>query len=92
MQQHGSKHFFSADPSPSTRPWGRGQNVKIQPFLKHGHVAYQIKGNLKCSNMVAVFCPQTSTDPSLPTPTLGVRSKGQISFFFSEHGHVAYQI
>ena len=28
-----------------------GSNVKIH-FLDHGHVAYQIKGNHGCSNMV----------------------------------------
>ena len=29
-----------------TQVWSKGQN---SPFSKHGHVAYQIKGNHKCS-------------------------------------------
>ena len=31
--------------------------VKIQHLSEHGHVAYQIKWNHKCSNMVATFLP-----------------------------------
>ena len=53
-------------------------------FSEHGHVAYQIKENHKCSNMVANILP---ADPQ----TLGMRSVGQNSTF-SGHGHVAYQI
>ena len=59
----------------------KGQN---SPFSEHVHVAYQIKWNHKCSNMVAKILP---ADP----PTLGVGSKGQNSTY-SDHGHVAYQI
>ena len=33
---------------------GRGQNLT---FLEYGHVAYQIKGNDGCSNMVANILP-----------------------------------
>ena len=66
---------------------GGGQN---STFSEHGCVAYQIKGNHRCSNMLAnilpTFCPQTPNHL-----TLGVESKGQNSTF-SEHGHVAYQI
>ena len=50
-------------------------------FLEYGHVAYQIKENDTCSNMVPY---------SLPADTL-VGSKGQ-NIFFSESSRVAYQI
>ena len=33
------------------------RGFKIQPFSEHGHVAYQIKGNHKCSYMVANILP-----------------------------------
>ena len=55
--------------------------VKIKLFSIHGHVAYTIKGNHWCSNMVAYIMP-ADLDPG------GKRLK----FNFSEHGHVAYQI
>ena len=32
---------------------GDGAKAKIQLFSEHGHVAYQIKGNDACRNMVA---------------------------------------
>ena len=41
-------------------------NSHNSTFSEHGHVAYQIKRNQKCINMVANFCTQTAT--SLPTP------------------------
>ena len=50
MQQHGSK-YFPCRPSP--QPWGWGQKVKILTCSEYGHVAYQIKWNPECSNMVA---------------------------------------
>ena len=37
-------------------------------FSEHGHVAYQIKENHKCSNMVATIL---STDPLHPPPDPG---------------------
>ena len=40
----------------------KGQN---SIFSEYGHVAYQIKGNHECSNMVANILP---TDPHLTTP------------------------
>ena len=52
-------------------------------FSEHGLVAYQIKGNRECNNMVANVLP---VDP--PPPTLGW-GQGQ-NLTFSEHGHVAY--
>ena len=54
---------YQIDPMPVPDPRdglkGWDQKVKIQFFSEHGHVAYQIKGNHGCSNMVAIFCPQT---------------------------------
>ena len=44
----------------SPRPWGWGQN---STFSEHGHVAYQIKWNHECSNMVANILPEN------PLPT-----------------------
>ena len=49
MQQHGSKCFASNLPFD---PGYSGKRSKVT-FLEHGHVAYQIKGNHECSNMVA---------------------------------------
>ena len=54
-------------------------------FSEHDHVAYQIKGNHKCSNTVANILP---ADPP-PPRTLGAK---RIYFTFLEHGHFAYQI
>ena len=54
-------------------------------FSEYGHVAYQVKGNDTCSNMVAYILP------TAPLPTLRVGSKGQNSTF-SDHGHVAYHV
>ena len=62
-----------------------GSKCQNATFSEHGHVAYQIKENHRCSNMIA------NISPSDPHPTLGLGSKGQNSTF-SEHGHVAYQI
>ena len=53
MQQHAN--FLAAD-TPS-KPWG--QNLT---FSEHGRVAYQIKGNHKCINMIANILP---TDPHI---------------------------
>ena len=52
---------------------------------KYGHVAYQIKANDTCSNMVANIMP---TDTHL-RPGMGVRGQTISS---SESSHVAYQI
>ena len=63
-------------------PWldlGGGIKMSKFIFLEHGHVAYQIKGNRGCSNMVENIL----TGNPLPPPlTLG--SKGQNSIF-TEH-------
>ena len=47
-------------------PFGPGDGVSCQNsfFTEHGHVAYQIKKNYECSNMVANFAsrPQIPQD------------------------------
>ena len=71
MHQHSSK-YYAQRPPPSTLG-ERGQEVK-NFFSKHGHVAYQIKGNDKCSNFQVRILP-------LYTPsTLWVGSK--VKHFF----------
>ena len=59
--------------------WCVGSKGQIATFSEHCHVAYQIKGNQVCSNMVANILP---ADPPPPTHT----------HTHPEHGHVAYQI
>ena len=61
----------------------KGQNSTSS---EHGHVAYQIKENNECSNMVANIL---SADPPPPYPGDGV-SRSKLNF--TEHAHVAYQI
>ena len=70
-------------------PWGglRGGPRPKLNFLEYGHVAFKIKANDACSNMVTTSFP-TDT-PSTPW----VESKGQ-AISFSERSLiiVAYQI
>ena len=63
MQQYSSKYFDRSPPHDTHDPRGWGQN---STFLKHGHVANQIKGNHECSNMVANILPAY---PAPPDPT-----------------------
>ena len=63
---------------------------RVKKCQEHGHVAYQIKGIIKYSSMVANSLPQTPPQPP-PPPILLMWSKGQ-NETFSEHGHFAYQI
>ena len=78
------KYFARRPPSPPPT-LGRVEMVKNQLF-QNRVIAYQIKGNHKCSNMVANILP---VHP-LPSPlTLGVKMSNST---FLEHGHVAYQI
>ena len=79
------------------RPWRSKGQIQLS---KHGHVAYQIKSNHKCSNMVAFILPPDPPPPPLhdtpptqppPPPPRTMGPKGQNSTF-SEHGNVAYQI
>ena len=45
--------------------WYVGSKGQIATFSEHCHVAYQIKGNQVCSNMVANILP---ADPPPPPP------------------------
>ena len=72
-------NILPRDSTPSPHPGGQNST-----FSEHGHVAYQIKGNHKCSNMLANILPADPLDP-------GVWSKGH-NTNFSEHGHFAYQV
>ena len=67
-QQHGSEYYARRPHPPLTLGVKR---LKFN-FSEHGHIAYKIKGNHECSNMVANILPAAP----LLTPTLG--SKGQI--------------
>ena len=49
MQQHGSKYF---DCRPHPLALGLGSKGHNSTFSDHGHVAYQIKCNHECQNMV----------------------------------------
>ena len=82
MQEYGPKYFSCRAPSLDPRD---GVNRSNSTFSEHGHVAYQIKGNHGCTNMVVNILPADTPPP----PTLGMSSIGQKSTF-SEHGHVAY--
>ena len=53
-------------------------------LVSHGHVAYQIKENDACSNMVVHILP-------IDSPTLGLGQKAKIQLL-SEYGHVAYHL
>ena len=58
----------------------------MSTFSEYGHVAYQIKENDACRDMVANILP---VDPHFPHPgRWGQKVKIQIL----EHSHVAYQI
>ena len=73
-----SQIFCLETPHPNPGGGGGGGGFKGQnsTFLEHGHVAYQIKWNHECSNMVANILPAEPPDP------LGMGVKGQNSFFF----------
>ena len=79
MQQHGSKYFALITPSqPSNSPPPPdprdGVSRSNSFFSEHGHVAYHIKENKECSNIVANIFP---ADPPIP----GTGSVGQNSSF-----------
>ena len=72
MQQHASTYSVLTH---TLDPWGVGSKGQNSSFSEHGHVAYHIKGNHKCSNMQGHIL-------SLHTPsTLGVESKVKTFFF-----------
>ena len=77
-----SKYFACRPPSTL------GSKAQNPTFSEHDLVAFQIKGNHICSNIVTeIFCWQTPHPPHY-------RSVGfnKSKFNFSERGHVAYQI
>ena len=76
MQQQGSK-YFARRPPPPPDPRGRGSKGQNSTFSEHGQVAYQIKGNHECRNMVENILP---ADPNGPRDGVN-RSK-----FIDKHG------
>ena len=87
MQNQGRKNLPADHPHPLTL--GFGSKGHISTFAEHGHVAYHIKGNHECGNMISNILSVDPPPPPPPDPRDGViRSK----VFFSEHGHVAYQM
>ena len=50
------------------------------PPPEHGHVAYQIKGNRECSNMVASILPANAY-PRIPPPPVGEIKSSKFNFF-----------
>ena len=61
-------------------PWvDLGDGIKMSKlfFLEHGHVAYQIKGNHGCSNMVENIL---AGNPLPPPLTLGVK-RSNLNFY-----------
>ena len=77
MQQHSSNYFAHRIPCSPPLALGMGSIDQDSTFLEHSYVAYQIRKNRECSNMVANI--------------LGMGSIAHNSTF-SEHGHVACQI
>ena len=71
MQQHASTYSVL---TLTLGPWGLGSKGQNSSFSEHGHVAYQIKGNHKCSNMQGHILSLHTLDP-----WGGV--KGQNNFF-----------
>ena len=61
-----------------------GSKVQNSTFSEDGHVAYQIKENHECSNMV----------PNILLADILTLRMGQIdqNLPFSEHGHIEYQL
>ena len=80
-------NILPAEPRPDVGMGSIGQN---STFSEHGHIAYQIKGNHQCSNMVANILPSPPPlPPPHPRPWDGINMS---KFNFSAHGYVAYQI
>ena len=66
MQQHLSKYFARILPPPlPTSPTWPGVKRSKSNFSEQAYVAYQIKWNYKCSNIVADILP---SNPKPPTP------------------------
>ena len=79
MQHHGSK-YFADRPLPTPYPLTMGSKGQNSTFSEHGHVAYQIKDNHECSNMVANILPSDHHTPT-PPPPLRMGSSGEKSIF-----------
>ena len=75
-QQHCS-NILHADPLPPSSDRGKGSTGQNSTLSEQCHVAYQIKGNHECSNMIADIFP---ADPSTPPPP-PKGSTGQIQLF-----------
>ena len=111
IESFNETNFFIPPPPPSRKKserhsfgvvLGMGLVGQNSTFSEHGHVAYQIKQNHECSNMVANIL---SADPPrqsrcsnmvaniLPTDSRpwGWMESGQNSTYCG-HGHVTYQI
>ena len=58
-------YILPADPLLPPPDPGGGVKMSKLTFSKHGHVAYQLKWNHKCSHMVANISP---ADPPPPGP------------------------
>ena len=78
--------YFACKPPPRLTS-GLGSKCQNETLLELAQVAYQIKGNHECSNMVSNLL--LSDRP--PQTTLKMGSICQ-NYIFSEHGHVTYQI
>ena len=52
MHQHGSKYLAHRHPPSTLGEGSKGQN---SPFLKHGHVAYQIKETMSATMNIFRF-------------------------------------
>ena len=59
--------------------WGIGQN---STFSEYGHVAYQIKGNDACSNMVTNILPIVSRHIGIMSPLAGAALSALSHFWF----------
>ena len=67
MQQHGRTYFVYRPPSTPLPDPGVGSKGQKFIFSEHDPVAYQIKGNHDCRNMVADILPAD------PYPTLKIK-------------------
>ena len=75
-------------PTDTLSTQGMGSKGQTIYFSESSHVAYQIKADDTCSNMVAILANILPTDTPL---TQGVGSNGQ-TISFTESSHIAYQI
>ena len=55
-------YILPADPPPTLEVGSKGQ---YSTFSEQGHVAYQNKWNLECSNMEANTCPRATNQCAL---------------------------